>query len=1052
MRVRIILAAVLVMHVATATRLGGARAAGNDPAEQAYLSANGMLNRGLYELAAAEYRAFIENNPDHAKVRVARYGLGVSLFRMKQFGPAVKSLSPLYKDAGFAFAAEVGTILGQAYLADKLYDEAAAAFTWVVRNRPDHDLADEAGAGLAEALYLGGHHTDAVDACKEFVSRHSDSPLRARVTFFWGLSAMGGRAFGDAAEQFAVLLERYPKSPFVEQSSLLLAQCRQQDGSMAQAIRQYGRIVERAKSKYLPDALLGLATLLQQAGQPEQAGRHLDRLLQRYPKSPLLGSARFQRARAWFDLNKYGKAQTMFKQVVDRDDALADEATYWMAKCALRMGKFEEAAGRLDGAIDRYADSPLIAEMYYDRAIAHVRSGNLEAARPALESFLGRFPEHRLAPDAMHLLAVNEHQQQQFDESRRNCRIFLDRYASHDLAPSIAFLAAENDFLSKRYEEAEKGFRAFLKQYGNDPQVAKAAFRLGTTLYRLDRFDDAVTQLRLVVSGNDADDMFRPALMMMGDILFQRGAWDKAEGFLTGYLAKGFDVAGADDALLKLGLSQQRQEKHAAAIKTFERLINRFSDSPFRLQAMFERGQVLVAMDRTDDAVTAFEAVLKEQRDSRFAPHALNHLAAIATKRGAFDEAAALFARVNDSAGESGLGADAMLQNALALMSAKRFAEAEGAFDKFLSQYGSHSRVGEARAQRAIALSRQDRHEDAIAAIKSVEQQHSRGVDGALLTALQYEKAWCLRELGRSEQAAAVYDALAKSGSAGDLSVHASLELAGIYFAASDYEAATPTLRQLHKRILDDPTDVPDRVREQAMYRLTVCEFKLQRFGEAAALCDMFVDAFPDSSLLASVSFYGGEALFRIGKVERAVKHLSRVVEQFPKDPVYASSLLRLGESFAVLHRWGRSERVFVDYLERFSDSDNWFQAQFGIGWARENQKRHDEAVSAYKKVVARHQGPTAARAQFQIGECLFAKKRYEEAVRELLKVDILYAYPEWSAAALYEAARCFEKLGKQVEARHHFKKVAEGYADTRWAALASQRLSELTSAMIPGK
>ena len=35
---------------------------GNDPAQQTYLSANGMLNRGLYELAAAEYRKFLESH------------------------------------------------------------------------------------------------------------------------------------------------------------------------------------------------------------------------------------------------------------------------------------------------------------------------------------------------------------------------------------------------------------------------------------------------------------------------------------------------------------------------------------------------------------------------------------------------------------------------------------------------------------------------------------------------------------------------------------------------------------------------------------------------------------------------------------------------------------------------------------------------------------------------------------------------------------------------------------------------------------------------------
>ncbi len=101
---------------------------------------------------------------------------------------------------------------------------------------------------------------------------------------------------------------------------------------------------------------------------------------------------------------------------------------------------------------------------------------------------------------------------------------------------------------------------------------------------------------------------------------------------------------------------------------------------------------------------------------------------------------------------------------------------------------------------------------------------------------------------------------------------------------------------------------------------------------------------------------------------------------------------------------------------------------------------------------MTRHQGPTAARAQFQIGQCLFARQRYKDAVRELLKVDILYAYPQWSAAALYEAGRCFEKLSQTAEARQQFKTVIDKYGDTRWAALASKRMATATAESPPGR
>jgi hypothetical protein len=65
--------------------------------------------------------------------------------------------------------------------------------------------------------------------------------------------------------------------------------------------------------------------------------------------------------------------------------------------------------------------------------------------------------------------------------------------------------------------------------------------------------------------------------------------------------------------------------------------------------------------------------------------------------------------------------------------------------------------------------------------------------------------------------------------------------------------------------------------------------------------------------------------------------------------------------------------------------------------------------------------------------------------------VDILYAYPQWSAAALYEAGRCFQEIGNPVDARKQYELVRRDYGDTRWSAMARQRLDELATSGLPG-
>lgn len=1023
----------------------------DDDALRGYLSANGLLNRGLHALAEKEYREFLREYESHPKTPIARYGLAVCLYRTEQHAAAAKELALLSDDDDFAFAAEARAILGQCRLALKEYAAAAKAFEELLREHKSHALADDAAALLIEAYYLDGKHKAAARQSAKFESRWPKSNLRERTLFFWGLSDM---ALGDhkaAAERFSQLLKTFPQSNFSEQTAFLLAQCHHREGALDQAMRWYRRVLKNAEGEHTPDALFGLATLLHKRGDPKGAGELLDKLLQQHADSPLVTQASLLRGRTWFEQSEYARAAEMFGHVERADGELAAQAAYWLAKCRLREGAFAQAARRLKKALERHPKSELRPEMRYDLGVSLARAGEEKAAIGALETFLSEHPQHAMAADALSLLATLEHRQSNYERSRTLCRRFLDEYDDHGAAGGMRFLSAENDFLMERYEDALRGYRRFLSKHGRDPQAAKAGYRLGMTLFRLERFDEALPPLHEAAELARSDDSFRACELMLGEIFFQRGEWKPAEEHLRAYVAFGLDKPSADDALLKLGLALQRQDKHGEARRAFERLLAEFEDSPHRLHAIFERGQTLVALNETDEAIGAFTQTVKEGPKSRFAPFALNHLGAIAARRDQRQQAAEYFSRVLDARPDQELEAEVLFQLGETLLASSRFEAALGSFKRFLEKHARHKLAPRAQARLAVALARLDRPKDALKAIQRVESKHAKQLDDATRTSLRYEKAWCLRELGRGDEAAAEYRGLLKTGTDPALTAHALLELAEIEAGGKQYKEAVTLLERFRIATETSDVEISADARAQALYRLGVCRFELGNSKEAGDTLEEFLSSFPDHKLAASASFFCGEALLKIRRNERAAKHFARVVEDFKDDATYGPALLRLGECLSALQRWARSEEVFNEYLRTGADNQHWYQARFGVGWARENQQRYGEAIDAYREVAKRHKGVTAARAQFQIGECLFAQEQLEEAVRELLKVDILYAYPEWSAAALYEAGRCFEQLGRAVEARAQYKTVREKHPKSRWAQLAAQRLAAVSDGALPG-
>ncbi len=284
----------------------------------------------------------------------------------------------------------------------------------------------------------------------------------------------------------------------------------------------------------------------------------------------------------------------------------------------------------------------------------------------------------------------------------------------------------------------------------------------------------------------------------------------------------------------------------------------------------------------------------------------------------------------------------------------------------------------------------------------------------------------------------------------GDLALHASVDLASIEIRAGRFAEALTVLTAVTS---GDRTTGPfaDRAVESAWYMRAVCESRLGSWSTATETLKGFLDRAPTGPLRAQAAVVMGDAWTAQGQFERAAEAFQ--VAATSADPaVRGAALHKRGAALASAQRWKQSEEAFSAVLAEFPKGDSWPEAQFGVGWARENDGRPTEAIDAYRRVVAASEGSAAARAQFQIGECLFALGRHVEAAGELLKVEILYSYPEWSAAGLYEAGRCFDRAGKSEDATRQFRAVVEKYAGTEWAKLASGQLATRAAASsLPG-
>jgi len=107
---------------------------------------------------------------------------------------------------------------------------------------------------------------------------------------------------------------------------------------------------------------------------------------------------------------------------------------------------------------------------------------------------------------------------------------------------------------------------------------------------------------------------------------------------------------------------------------------------------------------------------------------------------------------------------------------------------------------------------------------------------------------------------------------------------------------------------------------------------------------------------------------------------------------------------------------------------------------------RMDEARELLSAIVRATDSATELRprAQWLIGETYFLQGKYSEAIDQYRRVDALDAEGEWAAAALLQAGKAFEKLGRSREAATCYTALLSRFGDSPNAAQARSRLAHL--------
>ncbi len=571
------------------------------------------------------------------------------------------------------------------------------------------------------------------------------------------------------------------------------------------------------------------------------------------------------------------------------------------------------------------------------------------------------------------------------------------------------YAVAAGHYAAKRWQLAVDEFRALVKEHPDDANSVKAHFFLGEALVQLGKYNEASAEFKQVHARDPSGPLARQALFRCGETSYLAGQREAARLAFDDFRSK-----YPDDKL----------NDHVVA---------------YLDEIEMSTAESLMAGKRFSDAEEKLQAFLKSRPTAKSADRAMGQLAVCQLQLGENDKAAQTFALLVDRFPESPAAAEAAWSRGQVLERLKKFDAALASYEIIIEKHASSPRFDDAllAAARLHAQLQQSSQSTNLYERFLRERSKSPQVDAA-----RYGLAWAWRDSGKrtksDEQFQALHDDFRQSRFWND----ATFRLAESAFDQKQFDRADKLLEEM---LAATP---PAEIREHALYLQGQLAAAVQKWDRVAAVMTALSHDYPDSTLRFPAEYWTAEATYREGKYDEAEKRFAALSGQFTgrKEAWVPMIPLRRAQALAQQKQWAEAQAVASRIEADWPGFSEQYEADYLIGRALAAQAEFDGARKSFQRVIRSPTGgksETAAMAQWMIGETYFHQENYDAALREYLRVEILYPYPRWQAAALLQAGKCQEALGHWKDATDLYGRLIKAYPKTEFTEEAKRRLHD---------
>lgn len=488
-----------------------------------------------------------------------------------------------------------------------LFDLSQQRLEALFKKFPSTSLRADGCLLQVQNLYYLGRMDEAIAIFKNNSASIPDK-LRADFLFWWAETLSAKQQWSDAESKYREYLGLKLDEAQTQKGQLELAWMLLKQNRDAEAMPLLQKLGAKNPNTLLAQrAALILAKAALAKGQTKEATQQLEALLARKPQPEIVFETSYWLGEIHLEKHQWRDAAVDYERITGNPKAFPKGV---VAKAWLSLGQARQESGEPDKA-----------KAAFEKAFA--LADNEETKLLAFKRFLESGRTQKRLPETIAELR---------DYPTKNA----DRPNAASASYAIA-LAFAND---GKENEAIATLESLLRDYPQNYWCAPALLQLGKLYSVQGKKDLALQTLQKCLAMAPTAATMPLAEFERGQIFYRQGDYAQAAQCFT--RASESEPKTAERALFNLLLTQEQLGKLDDFVKTRDRLMRDFPNSPFRERLVIEHARLLEKQGRTEEARSIFQGALTQASPEQ-RPMLLLRLADLLYQSQNFQEASAFY-------------------------------------------------------------------------------------------------------------------------------------------------------------------------------------------------------------------------------------------------------------------------------------------------------------------------------------------------------------------------------------------------------------------------